>query len=712
MAYEQFFGLHEAPFRLTPDPDYFFPSDVHNEALQTLLYSIKAGEGFVQITGEPGTGKTLLLRTILRQLGDEVKTALILNPTLSAQELLRVILEDLGLEYAHMQDRSKEELLRYFRDFLLSRAQQGIKTVVIVDEAQNLPNETMEELRLLSNLETEKEKLLQIILVGQRELERKLALPELRQLNQRITIRFRLKPLTKTDTISYIYHRIRIAGGGEHIRFTHTVLGRIYKLSKGVPRLINIICERALMAAYVAGKNTVEKEQIKKALESIVGEEELRVPAPRLRPATVLLGALLVIVAGSAAGYLFYAPPAEEAVVVKVVPKVDKEALRKEKEALKKREEELAHKEKVLQETHAEVYKKAETLSAHVESLEKKENVLEGQAAVLSEKELELRRKEEELAKKLRELGTKEAVLGEKEKALGQKEATLGEKEKGLAAEEAVRRTREQRTAQSEAPARPETKVAAAPPSVPAAAFDPRRVCGALPEGAFLMAVDCDRGRAMLFKGGASGPVPVRETDCEWSYGEGIFMVGKDGRKGPFVFNHTAFLYGRPYVMPTSLWSQVSDTVSGRAVAVVAYSSRLSGVADPAARSAELKAILANLFETWKRMEVEKLIGFYGDVFTEYDLSVDKPLVVSKAQLYARKKEVLARSGFVAVQTSEPIYLFDPQNPNVAAAVFRQEYRSRIYADVGTKVLYFSRVDEPKGKQSWKIVAKLWLPEE
>lgn len=702
MAYEQFFGLKDAPFRLTPDPDYFFPSDVHNEALQTLLYSIRAGEGFVQITGDPGTGKTLLLRTILRQLGDEVKTALILNPTLSAQELLRVILEDLGLDPSHMEAKSKEELLRYFRDFLLSRAQQGIKTVVIVDEAQNLPNETMEELRLLSNLETEKEKLLQIILVGQRELERKLALPELRQLNQRVTIRFRLKPLNKTDTISYIYHRIRIAGGGEHIRFTHTVLDRIYKLSKGVPRLINIICERALMAAYVVGKNTIEKEQIKKALESIVGEEEIKAPAPRLRPATALLGSLLLVVAGAGAGYWFYSAPADETVVVKVVPKVDKEALEEEKELLKERAAELAKQEESLKETHEEVSKKAEVLTSQVSSLEKKESALEGKEEVLTEKEQELRKKEEDLAKKLNELGAKEATLGEKEKGLAEKEATL--------------RAQQQAAVQA-ATAKPPEAVAAAVPAGPApaalaAAPDAKKAFGTVPAGAFLMAVDCDRRKAVVYKGGEGDPELVQEFDCDWSYGEGIFVLGKDGGKGEFLFNHMAFLYGRPYVMPSTLWSKVSAKISGQAVAVVAYSSRARGVADSGAKGLEVRTVLGKLFETWKRMEADQLISFYGDVFTEYDLTQDKPLVFTKAQLYDRKKEVLQRSGFVAVQASEPIYLFDPQNPNMAAAVFRQEYRSKIYADVGTKVLYFSRVDEPGGKQAWKIVAKLWLPAE
>ena len=281
MDYEQFFGLKDTPFRLTPDPDYYFPSEVHKEALQTLLYSIRAQEGFIQITGDPGTGKTLTLRTLLKQLGDEVNTALILNPRLSPHELLKVILEDLGLSPLKMEEKDKEELLRFFREILLEKAKNNVTTVLIIDEAQNLPNDTLEELRLLSNLETEKKKLLQIILVGQIELEDKLKSQELKQLDQRITIRYRLQPLSKSDTVAYIHHRLRIAGGENSAQFSKRVLNEVFKVSRGVPRLINIICERALMAAYVDGKNVIEKPHFIKAMKSIVGEQRKGAKANR-----------------------------------------------------------------------------------------------------------------------------------------------------------------------------------------------------------------------------------------------------------------------------------------------------------------------------------------------------------------------------------------------------------------------------------------------
>ncbi|NOX24959.1 MAG: AAA family ATPase [Deltaproteobacteria bacterium] len=276
MACEEFFRLQDTPFRLAPDPDYYFPSDVHKEALQTLLYSINAGEGFVQISGEPGTGKTMLIRTLLRQLQNPVNIALIQNPSLSPDELLKVILDDLGhIDLLRGEQLPKEKMLRLFQDILFTQAKAGRRTIVIVDEAQQLPVDTLEELRLLSNLETEKEKLLQIILVGQIELEEKLDLPELKQLAQRITIRYRLMPLSRANTFAYIRHRLEVAGSKRQF-FPAKVLEKIYQISGGVPRKINMICERAMMAAFVQGEEVVTKQHLSKAVASIRGNAPKR----------------------------------------------------------------------------------------------------------------------------------------------------------------------------------------------------------------------------------------------------------------------------------------------------------------------------------------------------------------------------------------------------------------------------------------------------
>ena len=274
MTYQDFFKLKDTPFRLTPDLDYFFQSEGHGNALETLLYSIRSGEGFVQITGRPGVGKTILVRHLLNQLGDKVKTALILHPRLNPEDLLKVILEDLGISSQTIENSSKEGLLRSFKEHLLGTARQGCTTVIIVDEAQEIPDDTLEELRLLSNLETEKSKLLSIILVGQTELEDKLNRRSLKQLFQRITIRYRIEPFTRNETEAYIFHRLVIAGGTGNIRFSKKVLDAIHKKSGGIPRRINIICERALMAASIEGVTKIGNNHLKMAMESYLGTSE------------------------------------------------------------------------------------------------------------------------------------------------------------------------------------------------------------------------------------------------------------------------------------------------------------------------------------------------------------------------------------------------------------------------------------------------------
>jgi general secretion pathway protein A len=284
-----YYGLKEDPFRLTPDPDYFFPSESHNLALKTLEYSTEQSEGFCVITGEPGTGKTTLLNVFLRSWIDKAIIALVLTPRLSPEEFLASVLDEMGL---NIKAENKNELLKAFRNILIENVQRGKKIIIIVDEAQNLPTETLEELRLLSNLETEKEKLLQIILVGQPELEQKLNSPLLRQLNQRISTRVRLKHLDKKETGEYINFRL-LKAGKSFIRFSDRAIREIYRITDGNPRLINIIGLRALMCAYMDDAKVVQKGHIKDAFKTLNTEGFKR----RWRPSPVLISGFVAIVA-------------------------------------------------------------------------------------------------------------------------------------------------------------------------------------------------------------------------------------------------------------------------------------------------------------------------------------------------------------------------------------------------------------------------------
>ncbi len=245
--YTEFYGLREKPFSLSPDPRFLFLSDSHREALAHLLYGIEQGEGFIAITGEVGTGKTTLCRTLLQRLEPGSEVAFLFNPQLSGLELLQAIDAEFGLE---TQGKTRRELMDQLNRFLLTKRQEGRRVLLLIDEAQNLDREALEQVRLLSNLETDTTKLIQIILIAQPELDAMLESPELRQLRQRINVRWRLKPLSPNETRDYVRHRLRVAAGGPREIFTDLALREIHRRSGGVPRIINRLCDRALLAGY------------------------------------------------------------------------------------------------------------------------------------------------------------------------------------------------------------------------------------------------------------------------------------------------------------------------------------------------------------------------------------------------------------------------------------------------------------------------------
>jgi len=271
MSYKAFFELNDKPFKLSPDPEYFFPSAVHKEVMRHLLYSISTEEGFVEITGEPGMGKTITVRSLILQIGEEVQVAMIVDPKISPQELIDTVAKDFGLTGDH---QANEMTLRLLQKHLIQLNEQGIVSVIIIDEAQNLSDETLEQLCLISNIETDKQKLVKVILIGQLELSKNLRRPELLKIFQRITIRYRLKPLSLEDTIAYIQHRIRVAGGSGSTQpwFSEKIYKRIFQYSNGLPRLINIICDRSLMVAFSEQSRVIKHSHIKKALKSFMDE--------------------------------------------------------------------------------------------------------------------------------------------------------------------------------------------------------------------------------------------------------------------------------------------------------------------------------------------------------------------------------------------------------------------------------------------------------
>ena len=266
--YQEYFGFKEMPFHVTPNPRFLFLSPTHEEALQHLRYGIEDKKGFIVLTGEVGCGKTTLCRQLLEELEqrEEVDTALLLNPRVSETQLLRGIMKELGEE---AKARSKSDLLDKMNDLLLERIHAGREIVVIIDEAQNLSFEVMEMLRMVSNLETYDQKLLQIILMGQPELNEKLKEERLRQFRQRILVHYDLKPLNSREVELYITHRLTRAGSNGRIQFTPRALRKIASKSLGIPRMINNICDKALLATYIRNGNEVSWWDVRRALKDI-----------------------------------------------------------------------------------------------------------------------------------------------------------------------------------------------------------------------------------------------------------------------------------------------------------------------------------------------------------------------------------------------------------------------------------------------------------
>ncbi len=264
--YLEFYGLNEFPFNITPDPRFLYYSPRHREAMDLLLYGIANRKGFIELTGEVGCGKTTILRGALSHLPHDVETALVLNPSVDCDQLLRSVLKDFGLT---IRGNDRLDYVEQLNEFLLTQAEGGRNVVIVIDEAQDLDTEVMEQVRLLSNLETDEYKLMQIILAGQPELRERLAQHDLRQLRQRILIRCHLSPLEENEVSDYISHRLQVAGAGGDVWFESEAIAKVYEYSNGIPRLINAVCDLSMLSGYAAQSPVIEASHADRALQQL-----------------------------------------------------------------------------------------------------------------------------------------------------------------------------------------------------------------------------------------------------------------------------------------------------------------------------------------------------------------------------------------------------------------------------------------------------------
>src|SRR5688500_1256391 len=364
--YERFYQLRERPFALSPDPEYLYPSRVHREALDYLRYGLESQAGFVVITGEIGSGKTTLLQTLLRGLDSQTTVGRIVNTMLEPRELIETIMIDFGLE---SNGRSKPQMLRDLAQFLVDQRLAGRLVLLVIDEAQNLSQAALEELRMLSNLETEKSKLLQIVLVGQPNLRDKLAAPELEQLRQRITVSYHLAPLDPSETANYINHRLRRAALGAPLEFPRDVTDVIHTRSRGVPRIINVICDAALVFGYAEERRQVDTTLMREVLTELEMTGVLpsplsaaaaaAAPEPEERPQPALSGVAAAVPPAAAPPAAGPAPYEQQLRQAEAASRVAMEQaarrsadIEQRENALRQRERELAEQRRVLAEEY------------------------------------------------------------------------------------------------------------------------------------------------------------------------------------------------------------------------------------------------------------------------------------------------------------------------------------------------------------------------
>jgi general secretion pathway protein A len=267
--YKNFYGLRENPFNLTPDPDFLYLGEVHQKAMAYLTYGLEARKGFIQLTGDIGSGKTTMLKTLLKRNRNKIKPAFIVNPKATFEQLLRMILYQFSVIELE-GEYTKHVLLGKFHNYLIEQSKQNCPVVVIFDEAQNIDISVLEEIRMLSNMETEKITLLQMIFVGQPELRETFLLPKFRQLKQRISVSYHITPLGREDTAAYINHRLKVAGANDRLIFTQCACDEIYRYSSGVPRLINIACDATLLAGYVDEKDVLDEKIVKEVIHGMI----------------------------------------------------------------------------------------------------------------------------------------------------------------------------------------------------------------------------------------------------------------------------------------------------------------------------------------------------------------------------------------------------------------------------------------------------------
>jgi len=750
MGYEQFFGLKENPFRQSADTDFYYPSPKHSEALHHLLYCIYSEEGFALITGDPGTGKTLLIRIVLKQVDERVKAACISDSSIGPKDLLTMVFQDLGMTISKDEDKTNEELLREFKYHLIDLMSKGFIPVIIIDEAQHLDFETLEQLRLLSNLETEKKKLVKIILVGQRELEQKLKTPELKQILQRITLFYKLDSLPKEEIIPYVNHRLKIAQSDNSLHFSPSIIRYIYYHSYGFPRLVNVLCERAMMSAFYEGNNHILKRHVKDAVSSMKMLRK-RTTYRQLTNIAIMLSGIVLNIIIFFGAYLYMTNGFQSLPFPltdlfyqqnKVQPTQELHLSSKEES-----EKPLEIKTETNSETNAEAEKKAEAnqpgIQTNIPQTTSYESITPGQEKQKTIAPAQEKQKKSDEQDTAQSIGQKTGIsingdVSENVEQLNEprkpennmplqftdinsnplqinrlqqplQNQSISTQQTMMSQNTIINTDSNVLTPVTEDNSQPKQSnesTSLTPQKIPDIdiTISPDVVTH-FSEGTTFLTIYPFLNKGIVFDCHQDRIQSNETLSINWPFQSGVFFLGKPKHGAPFIFHPTLTQNNRHMGLSLYLWESVAPFLSSSLMAIVVPNTKTISPSE-IDQAASITAMIYSWTDAWQAKNIDQFMSVYHkDQFIIY-----KPYAASVIMQFQDVKNqmqtLFSKTDLIQIEWSKPLCILDPINSKHAVAMFylRSQYDQQI--EEGMTVLFLSFDMQSK---VWKLYARFWM---